>query len=105
MVFNMFPVYMKVFEADSGSSLKPKTASWAATKALVVLILRSRVKSLNARERGSSASLIVAAPADIFRSFPGCGGTESTLTVINYHAGKAERLLYFRKDFDHRLGV
>ena len=39
-VFNALPVYMKVRDALDGSSLKPRTACWAAMKALTVLTFR-----------------------------------------------------------------
>lgn len=61
--FVILPVYMNVRAAESGSSLKPRTACCAATKALVVFIVKSRVKSANGSERGSFASFIVTAPA------------------------------------------
>lgn len=38
VVFSTFPVYMNVFDAESGSCSKPRTACCAATKALVVLM-------------------------------------------------------------------
>lgn len=54
---------MKVLDADSGSSLKAKMACWAATKALLVLMVKSRLKSANGRESGSFGSFRVAAAA------------------------------------------
>ena len=63
VVFNIFPVYMNVFDAESGSCSNPRTACCAATKALTVLILKSRVKSERERESGFFASFGVAAAA------------------------------------------
>ena len=55
---------MKVFDAEPGSCSKARAACWAAAKALVVLMLRSRAKSFREREEsGSFASLLVAAAA------------------------------------------
>ena len=54
---------MNVLAAESGSSLKLSTACCAATKALVVFIVKSRAKSATGSERGSFASLEVTAPA------------------------------------------
>jgi hypothetical protein len=51
IVFKMLPVKMNVFDADSGNCWKPRTACCAATKALVVLTFRSRVKSERGREK------------------------------------------------------
>lgn len=48
----IFPVYMKVRDAVLGSSLKARTASWAATKRLVVLIVKSRLKLFKSRSSG-----------------------------------------------------
>lgn len=63
VVFKTFPVYMKVFDADSGSCSNPEAAYFAAARALVVLMTRSRLKSLTDIESGSSASVIVKAAA------------------------------------------
>lgn len=41
VVFNIFPVKMNVLDAVGGSCAKPRAACCAATKALVVLMLRS----------------------------------------------------------------
>ena len=54
---------MNVFAASSGSWSKARAACWAATKALVVLIVMSRVKSSIEIEKGLSAALKVAAAA------------------------------------------
>lgn len=54
---------MNVFAASSGSWSKARAACWAATKALVVLIVMSRVKSSTETENGLSAALKVAAAA------------------------------------------
>ena len=53
---------MNVFDAETGSWAKPAAACCAATKGLTVLILRSRLKSVNCRERGSLGGLEVLAP-------------------------------------------
>lgn len=63
VVFNTFPVYMNVLDADSGSCLKARTACCAAAKALVVLTFMSRVKSARVRENGFFGSFGVPAPA------------------------------------------
>ena len=63
LVFRTLPVYMNVLDAESGSSSNASAACWAATKALVVLMLRSREKFSTGRERGLLASLGVTAPA------------------------------------------
>ena len=54
---------MNVFEAESGSSSKPRAACCAATKALVVLTFRSRVKSGSGSENGFLGSFKVTAAA------------------------------------------
>lgn len=54
---------MNVLEAEAGSRSKARTACCAATKALVVLMLKSREKSPKASERGFLASLGVTAAA------------------------------------------
>ena len=51
---------MNVFDAESGSCSKPKTACCAATKALVVLTFKSRVKLARGSVRGFFASFGVA---------------------------------------------
>lgn len=56
VVFKIFPVNMNVLDAVGESCAKPKTACCAATKALVVLMFRSRVKFTRGTERGSFAS-------------------------------------------------
>lgn len=63
VIFNMFPVKMKVLDAELGSCSKARAACCAATKALVVLILKSRVKSARGSESGFLGSFGVAAPA------------------------------------------
>jgi hypothetical protein len=63
VVFNMFPVKMKVLDADLGSCSKPRTACCAATKGPVVLILISRVKFAKGIENGFFGSSKVAALA------------------------------------------
>jgi hypothetical protein len=47
---------MNVLDADFGSCSNPNTACCAATKALVVLIFKSRVNSSNGIESGLFAS-------------------------------------------------
>lgn len=44
---------MKVLEAEAGSFAKPKAACCAATKALVTLIVTSRLKAASGRANGS----------------------------------------------------
>jgi len=56
VVFNIFPVKMNVLDAVGESCAKPNTACCAATKALVVLMFRSRVKFAKGMERGSFSS-------------------------------------------------
>lgn len=56
VVFNIFPVKMNVLDAVGESCAKPKAACCAATKALVVLMFRSRVKFAKGMERGSFSS-------------------------------------------------
>jgi hypothetical protein len=65
VVLSIFPVYINVFEAVSGSSENPIAASLAAAKTLAVLTLKSRIKSACERDNGFSASLRVAAAARI----------------------------------------
>ena len=62
VVFRIFPVKMNVLDAESGSWAKQVAACCAATKALTVLTLRSRLKSSRGSERGSLGGLGVAAP-------------------------------------------
>lgn len=62
-VFSIFPVYMNVLDAESGSCSKPKTACCAATKVLTVLMFKSRLKSVNGRDSGCLASFGVTAAA------------------------------------------
>ena len=54
---------MKVLDAVSGSFENPCAACWAATKALLTLMVRFRSKSERARARGSSGGLRVAPAA------------------------------------------
>ena len=54
---------MNVLDADSGSWAKPITACCAATKGLVVLMLRSWAKFVRGSERGSFGGLGVTALA------------------------------------------
>lgn len=63
VTFVLFPVNMNVLDTESGSCSKLETACCAATKALVVLMLKSCVKALKGRESGFFASFRVAAPA------------------------------------------
>jgi len=53
---------MNVLAAESGSCAKARAACCAATKALVVLMLKSRVKSARGSESGSFGALGVTAP-------------------------------------------
>ena len=48
---------MKVRAAEAGSSAKPETACCAATKALWMLMVVSRLKSARERAKGSSAGV------------------------------------------------
>ena len=52
---------MNVFEAEAGSCANPETASFAATRALVMLIATSRLKSANGRANGSLGGVSVEA--------------------------------------------
>ena len=61
--FRMLPVYKNVFGASSGSSAKPRTACWAATKTLVVLMVISRLKASSEIANGSLGGEKVAALA------------------------------------------
>ena len=57
MTFNLFLVMMNVFEAESGSSLKPSTVCWAAQSTLVMFTAASRWKSaVDSDDSGSLAS-------------------------------------------------
>lgn len=90
-VFNMFPVYMNVLDAESGSCSKPETACCAATKALVVLTFKSRLKSVKERDSGCLASFgVTAAASKKFNSdfLEETQTVKSFLTIINDNAGK-----------------
>lgn len=52
---------MNVLEAEAGSCAKPRAACCAATKALVTLIVTSRLKAASGRENGSSGGVSVEA--------------------------------------------
>ena len=52
---------MNVLEAEAGSCEKPKAACCAATKALVILIVTSRLKSASGRANGSWGGVSVEA--------------------------------------------
>ncbi len=51
--FRIFPVKKNVLAASAGSSVKPRAACCAATKALVLLMVMSRVKAANGIANGS----------------------------------------------------
>ena len=53
---------MNVRDAESGSWAKPMAACCVATKGLIVLIVRSRLKSARGSARGSSGGFGVTAP-------------------------------------------
>ena len=63
VTFRMFPVNMKTLGASAGSSAKPRTACWAATKTLVLLMVMSRLKASKGIANGSLGGENVAAPA------------------------------------------
>jgi hypothetical protein len=50
---------MNVLDAEAGSCAKPRAACCAATKALVTLIVISRLKAANGRANGSSGGVSV----------------------------------------------
>jgi len=52
-VFRIFPVKKNVLAVWAGSSAKPRVACCAATKALVVLMVISRLKASNGIANGS----------------------------------------------------
>ena len=75
---------MNVFEAESGSFSNPRTACCAATKALVVLMFKSRAKSACGRDNGLFASFEVAAAAlEMHQLGDRSLVLESILTVVN----------------------
>jgi len=53
VTFRIFPVKKNVLAAWAGSSAKPRAACCAATKALMVLIVMSRLKAANGIANGS----------------------------------------------------
>lgn len=59
----MFPVYMNVLEAESGSSAKRNAACCAATYALTVLMFKSLMNSSVVKENVLVGELAVAAEA------------------------------------------
>lgn len=63
LTFRMLPVNANTFGALAGSSAKPSTACWAATKTLVLLTVMSRLKASNGIANGSPGEENVAAPA------------------------------------------
>jgi hypothetical protein len=52
---------MNVLEAEAGSCAKPKAACCAATKALVTLMAKSRLKAAKGRANGSLEGVSVEA--------------------------------------------
>ena len=52
---------MNVLEAEAGSCAKPEAACCAATKALVMLIVTSRLNAASGRANGSLAGVSVEA--------------------------------------------
>lgn len=85
---------MNVFDAESGSCLKAKTACCAATKTLLVLMFKSLVKSAKGRESGSLGSFEVAAAASESISWI-FGGVSvipifKILTVVYYNAWESQ---------------
>lgn len=61
--FRIFPVKKNDLAALEGSSAKPRTACWAATKALVVLMAISLLKPTNGIAKGSLGGDEVNEPA------------------------------------------
>lgn len=110
VVFRIFPVYMNVFAAESGSWSKAKAACCAATKALVVLMLKSRVKSAKERESGFFGSFRVAAPAlginvSRYNSSVFLRVVGDVLTVIHDHTWETEQCFDFRKYSNNRFRI
>ena len=74
---------MNVLDAVSGSFANPSAACWAATKALVALMVRLRSKSERARARGSSGGLRVAPAAIEFRQQGSADGMKTASTSMD----------------------
>lgn len=63
LTLRMFPVKKNTLGEWAGSSAKPRTACWAATKTLVLLTAMSRLKSSKEIAKGSLGGANVAAAA------------------------------------------
>lgn len=63
LTLRMLPVNANTLGASAGSSLKPRTACWAATKTLVLLTAMSRLNASSGIANGSPGEENVAAPA------------------------------------------
>ena len=100
---------MNVLEAELGSCSKAKTACCAATKALVVLMVKSRLKSANGSESGFFTSFRVAPAAfgnKIYQQkFDNMSFVAIILTIVNYHAWDTQQCFNFGKCTDDGIWI
>jgi hypothetical protein len=101
ITFKMLPVKKNDFAASVGSSAKPRAASCAATKALVVLMLMSRLNASSEIENGSLGGENVTAPATDTISSRSTGKfPQFTLTIVDDYARRTQLLLHSRERID-----
>jgi len=105
VVFRIFPVKKNDLAASAGSSAKPRAACCAATKALVVLMTRSRLKAASEIANGSlggeGVQAAAANPQQAFSQSP----SVPRLTIINDYAWDTQDFFYSCKSIDNIVGV
>ena len=105
VTLRIFPVKKNDFAAWEGRSAKPRTACCAATKALVVLMVMSRLKAANGMAKGSLGGEGVQAAATKPQLALDRSSAIPRLTVINDYAWDTQHFFHSCKSIDNIVRV
>jgi hypothetical protein len=104
-MFRILPVKKNALAAWAGSSAKPRAACCAATKALMVLMVMSRLKAANGIANGSlGGEGVQAAAANPQQAF-GQSPSVSRLTIVHDYAWDTKHVFHSCKSIDNIVRV